>query len=107
MPWAVSGMSTMCGVVAAVVVVGAHEQQAGELAVGAGRRLQRRAVEAGDLGQPAAQRVHELERPLDELLGLVGVQAAQALRRAATRSLILGLYFIVHEPSGYGPFSTP
>ena len=53
MPWAVSGMSTTLRLAAAVFVVGAHEQQAGELAVGAGRRLQRGAREAGDLGQPA------------------------------------------------------
>ena len=90
----------MCGSRAAVLVVGAHQQQAGELAVGAGGRLQGGAREAGDLGQPAAQRVHQLERPLDQVLGLVGMQAAQARRGAATRSLILGLYFIVQEPSG-------
>ncbi len=68
-------------VAAAVLVVGAHQQQAGELAVGAGRGLQRGAGQAGDLGQPAAERVHELERALDQLLGLVGVQPAQARQR--------------------------
>ena len=37
--------------------------------------------EAGDLGEPEAQRVHELERALDQVLGLVGVQPAQARQR--------------------------
>ena len=44
--------------------------------------------------------VHELERALDERLRLVRVQAARSPRGAPTRSLTLGLYFIVHEPSG-------
>ena len=41
--------------VAARAVVGADRQQAGELALRAGVRLQRHGVVAGDLGQPAAR----------------------------------------------------
>ena len=71
------------GVAPLRLVRGAHDQQARELAVGAGRRLQRDGVEAGDLGQPLLELVHQLERALDERLRLVRVQAGEALQAAA------------------------
>ena len=43
--------------------------------------------------------VHQLERALGERLRLVRVQTGEALE-PRRRSLTLGLYFIVHEPSG-------
>ena len=85
---------------AAVGVVGAGQQQAGELAVGAGRGLQADVRQAADLAQRPLEPPHQLERALGA--GRVG---APGCRRAwpgsaATRSLRRGLCFIVHEPSG-------
>ena len=66
--------------VAALGQVGrADDEQAGELAVGAGRRLQRGDVQAGDLGEPALELVHQLERALHQRLRLVRVQAGEAV----------------------------
>ena len=49
---------------AAVVVIGAHHQEPGELAMRAGGRLQRHRGEAADLGEPALQREdHARGRP--------------------------------------------
>ena len=62
------------------LVIGADKQQPREFAVGAGRRLQGRLAKAGDLGEPALERVHQLQRPLHQRLGLVGVQAAEAFQ---------------------------
>ena len=44
----------------------ADDEQAGELAVGAGRRLEGGGVEAGDLRQPALELVHQLQGALEE-----------------------------------------
>ncbi len=60
-------------------VMGTDDEQAGELSVGAGRGLQRRAREAGDLGQPALELVHQLERALGQRLRLIRVEAGEAL----------------------------
>src|SRR5450759_4506982 len=70
------------GVAPLRVMRGADDEQAGELAVGAGRRLESGGVEAGDLGQPPLELVHELERALDERLRLVRMQAGEALQTA-------------------------
>ena len=85
---------------AAVVEVGAHQHQAGELALRAGRRLERHGVEPGDLGQDLLQPPHQLERALRALLDLVRVQVAEAGQGGRARSFTRGLCFIVHEPSG-------
>ena len=69
--------------IAALGQVGrADDQQAGELAVRAGRRLQRGDVQAGDLGEPALELVHQLERSLHQRLRLVRVQTGEAVEPA-------------------------
>ena len=99
MPCAVSGVSTLCRVLAAVLVVGARQQQAGQLAVRAGARLERDVRQARDLGQRALEVPHELERALRPLGVLQRVQPRVAGQR---RDPLVhrGLCFIVHEPSG-------
>ena len=69
-----SGVSTLWRVLAAVLVVGARQQHAGELAVRAGARLQRDVRQAGDLGQRALEVPHQLERALRALRVLQRVQ---------------------------------
>ena len=59
-------------------VIGAHHEQPGELAVNSGGSLQGGAPQAGDLGQPALELAHELERALGELLRLVRVKPGEA-----------------------------
>ena len=78
-PWAVSGMMMRLGSRPCGQVGGADDEQAGELAVGAGRRLQRGGVQAGDLGEPALELVHQLERALHQRLRLVRVQPREAV----------------------------
>ena len=68
------------GVAALGQVRRADDQQAGELAVGAGRRLQRGDVQAADLGEPALELVHQLEGALHQRLRLVRVQAGEAVQ---------------------------
>ncbi len=81
-------------------MIRADHEDAGELALGARRGLERDGVHAGDLGQVPRQLVHELEGALRQRLGAAwGCRRAKPARRAMS-SLILGLYFIVHEPSG-------
>ena len=66
---------------AALGEVRAHQHQAGELALGAGGRLERDRVEARDLGEDLLQAPHQLERALRALLLLVRVQVAEAGQR--------------------------
>ena len=54
-----------------VLEVGAHEHQPGQLALGAGGRLERARVEPGDLLQDLLQAPHQLERALRAVLVLV------------------------------------
>ena len=69
-------------------------------------RLQRGARHAGDLAQRLLQPPEQLQRALDVESGCRGwIRWNPA--SAATVSATLGLYFIVHEPNGYGPVSTP
>ena len=68
---------------AAVGVVGAGQQQAGQLAVGAGARLEADVRQAADLLQRALQQPHQLQRALGALRVLRRVQAGVA-RQAAT-----------------------
>ena len=53
---------------AALLEVGAHDQQAGQLALAAGRRLEADRVEARDLAQDLLERPLELERALDRVV---------------------------------------
>ena len=99
MPCAVSGVRTLVRCFAAVVVVGAGQQQAGELAVGAGRGLQAHVRQAADLTQRSLQQPHQLQRALGALGSWAGCRRAWP-GSAATRSLSRGLCFIVQEPSG-------
>jgi hypothetical protein len=51
----------------AVAVVGADHQRAGQLAVRAGRRLERNGRQSADLAQPFLQEVHQRQAALDGL----------------------------------------
>ncbi len=64
--------------VAAVLVIGADEHEAGQLPMRAGRRLERGGVQAGQLGQPALQLAEHRERPLRGLVGGPGVEVPEA-----------------------------
>jgi len=63
---------------AAVGEGGAHQHQAGELSLGARRRLQRHGREPCDLGEDLLELPHELERALRTLVLLQRVQVAEA-----------------------------
>jgi len=69
---------------AAVGVVGAGQQQAGKLAVGAGRGLEADVRQAADLAQRALQQPHQLQRSLGALRVLGRVQASVAGQRRHT-----------------------
>ncbi len=64
------GREHLVAVLAAVLVVGAREQQAGQLALGAGGGLERHVRQAGDLRERALQAPHEVERAL-RVLGVL------------------------------------
>ena len=66
--------------IAAALVVCPRQQNAGELAVCAGRRLQRDAVHARDLDQAFTQLLHLPERGVAQALGLVRVRLVQAFQ---------------------------
>ena len=66
---------------AALVEVGAHQQQAGQLALAAGRRLEADRVEAGDLAQDLLQLPLELERALRRVVVDERMQVAEARQR--------------------------
>ena len=72
----------------------------GQLALRAGGRLQRHGVEPDHLRQHLLQAPHELERPLGAVVLLVAGAGRAKPGSPTARSLIRGLYFIVHEPSG-------
>ncbi len=65
-------------VLASICEVGAHQHQAGELALGAGRRLQGNGVEPGDLGEHLLELPAKAQRALRSLRFLMGVQVAEA-----------------------------
>ena len=84
-PWAVSGVSTLVRRLAAVLVEGAGEQHAGQLAVRARGGLQRDVRQPGDLAQALLQAPHQLQRALRAPRVLERVQpgvAVGARRRA-------------------------
>ena len=84
---------------AARLVVGAGEHHPGELALGAGGRLQRDVRQPRDLAPAPAELPHQLQRTLRARRALSGCSRA-CPGSAATRSCSFGLCFIVHEPSG-------
>ncbi len=53
--------------------IGAHEQDAGELAVSSGGGLEGDGIHAGDFDELIGQRLHDAERALRVLLGLIGM----------------------------------
>ncbi len=79
---------------AAVVVIGAGEQEPGELAVRARGGLQRDVRQAGDLRQRPLQAPHQLERPLGALGVLRGVQARVARQR---RNALVDARVVLHR----------
>ena len=79
---------------AAILVVGAGEQQPGELAVRAGRRLQADVRKAADLAQRALQPPHQLQRPLGPLRVLRRVQPGVAGER---RDLLVEARVVLHR----------
>ena len=85
--------------VAARPVVGPDHEDPGQLALGAGGRLEGDGAHPADLGERLLELPEQLERALGDLVGASGWSAAKPGSRAA-HSLSLGLYFIVHEPSG-------
>ncbi len=58
-----------------------HQHQAGELALRAGRGLQRDGGQAGDLGEDLLQLPHQLERSLRALVLLVGMEIRESGQR--------------------------
>ena len=99
-PWALSGVSTLVRFSPRVAKVGGGDHQRGQFAVRAGGRLQRDGRQAADLAQELLQFVQQLQQALQRRLGLVGMQHRSQPGSDASRSFRLGLYFIVHEPSG-------
>ena len=82
------------------LVPGPHEQQAGELAGGAGRRLEGDVDHAGDLAQPVAEvDTSSSSQPWVSAAGAAGWTSVRPGSEAAS-SHSLGLYFMVHDPSG-------
>ena len=65
-------------VLAAVREVRVHEHEPRQLALRAGRRLQRHGVEPGDLGEDLLEPPHQLERALRAVLFLVRVEVREA-----------------------------
>ena len=58
--------------------IGAHQQDAGEFAVGSGGGLQGDGVHAGDFDELIGERLHDAQRALRDLLGLIGMRPGDA-----------------------------
>ena len=99
-PWALSGMRTRERFSPLIPEVRRGDEQGRQFALSAGGRLQRHAIETGDLGED----VLHLPQQLRACPGRNRRFAADADRPcpagAASRSCRLGLYFMVHDPSG-------
>jgi len=80
-------------------VPGPHQQEPGQLPLGAGGGLERGGGGAGHLAQDPLQVGQQRQPTLDLVVGLGRVAVRQA-GIAATASHSFGLYFMVHEPSG-------
>ena len=94
------GREHLVALLAAVLVVGAREQHAGQLAVRAGARLQRHVRQPGDLRQRALQLATSAAARPGRASGACSGCSRAWPGSAATRSCSFGLCFIVHEPSG-------
>ena len=88
------GREHLGALLAAVLVVGAGEQQSGELAVRSGGWLQRDVRQAADLGQSALEVPHQLQRALGALRVLRGVQPGVAGQR---RDLLVEPRVVLHR----------
>ena len=62
------------------VVIRPHNQQAGELSMGTGRRLERDCVHAGDFGEAVAQRLDDPQCTLRNFLGLIRMPVCQTVK---------------------------
>lgn len=91
--------------VAVRVVVGAHGQQAGQLALGAGVRLDRDGVVAGDLDQLLLQLADQGQVALGLLDRGEGCSWPNSGQVTASISVV-ALSFMVQEPSGIMPRSS-
>ena len=76
------------------VVVGAHQQEPGQLAGRAGRRLQRRGVHAGDRAQGVLELHEQLEPPLARRAGVAGWTSA---RPGQGGDLVADLRVVLHR----------
>ena len=72
------GNENLLARIALRLVPRARQQDAGELAVRAGRRLQRDRVHAGDLEQAALQQIDDFQNALRQRLGPVRMRLGQA-----------------------------
>jgi hypothetical protein len=88
------GREDLGAVLAAVLVVGAGQQDAGELAVRAGARLEADVREARDLAQRLLELVHQLQRALGALGVLRRVQAGVAGQR---RDALVQFRVVLHR----------
>ncbi len=79
--------------------VGLDHQDAGKLALGAGRRRQAHGIQAGDLRQPALEVVHQGQGPLHRLQGLKRVEAGKA-RKAG--QFLVHLRVVLHGAASQG-----
>ena len=59
--------------------IGAHQQDAGEFAVGSGGRLQSDGIHAGDFDELIGERLHDAQCALRDLLGLIGMGAGDSI----------------------------
>ena len=77
-PWAESGIRIFLRGLPALFEQRAHQQDAGQLAVRAGRGLQRDRVHAGDFGERGFQARHHFHAALRQRLGLIRMRPRQA-----------------------------
>ena len=84
---------------AVIFVIFMDDQRANQLALSTGSRLERYSVESGDFFQHFLQGVHQVEVALNGFNRLERMGKGKT-GQAAGYLLILGLYFIVQEPSG-------
>ena len=76
------------------LVICPDHHQPGELALRAGCRVQRDAIHAAHLGEPAFQPPHELEGALNELFRHVGVKVCEA---SQARRPLVDLGVVLHR----------
>ena len=77
-PWAESGIRIFLRGLPLRLEIGADEQDAGEFAVSAGGGLQGDGVHAGDFDELIGESLHDAQRALRELLGLIGMGAGDS-----------------------------